>query len=293
MRSQEPDQVTSESVPGAIGVVARAVRHSFNGLNVIAHADVQVKPGGFLAIVGDSGGGKTTLLRLIGGLIEPTSGQILLSANDQSKQSNSYSQSGHVAPVATLNMGTISPGSDISFCFQEGRLLPWRNVLDNVALPLEMHGVRPQERRAAASAMLAKMQLSDSEHKMPAQLSGGMRMRVAMARALVTRPKLLLLDEPFGALDEVTRLALDEELRQLWQRTGTTTILVAHSIQEAVSLAKEVLVMRGKPGRTLPTIAIDLPTGAVQRNSMQFVSLCQDVYQQMTAQTTQAPEQMP
>ena len=157
-------------------------------------------------------------------------------------------------------------------------------MLDNVALPLELNGVLTHERRAAAREMLAKMQLSDSEHKMPAQLSGGMRMRVAMARALVTRPKLLLLDEPFGALDEVTRLALDEELRQLWLDTGTTAILVTHSIQEAVSLAQQVVVMRGKPGRTMQSIAIDLPKDAAHRTSMQFVSLCERVYQQMTLQ---------
>jgi len=169
-------------------------------------------------------------------------------------------------------------------------LLPWRNVLQNVALPLELNGVSAQERHTAAREMLAKMQLSDSEHKMPAQLSGGMRMRVAMARALVTRPKLLLLDEPFGALDEVTRLALDEELRQLWQQTGTTAILVTHSIQEAVSLAQQVVVMRGKPGRTLPAIVIDVPKDAAHRTSMPFVALCERVYQQMTLQTNEVVE---
>jgi NitT/TauT family transport system ATP-binding protein len=141
--------------------------------------------------------------------------------------------------------------------------------------------------------MLAKMQLSDSENKMPAQLSGGMRMRVAMARALVTRPKLLLLDEPFGALDEVTRLALDEELRQLWLDTATTAILVTHSIQEAVSLAQEVVVMRGKPGRTLPAIAIDLPKDKSHRTSMEFVALCGRIYEQMTLQTEEVAGRTP
>jgi NitT/TauT family transport system ATP-binding protein len=187
--------------------------------------------------------------------------------------------------TSSQSMQAVAQTSSISFCFQEGRLLPWRNVLDNVALPLELNGVLAHERRSAAREMLAKMQLSDSENKMPAQLSGGMRMRVAMARALVTRPKLLLLDEPFGALDEVTRLALDEELRQLWLDTGTTAILVTHSIQEAVSLAQQVVVMRGKPGRTMQSIAIDLPKDAAHRTSMQFVSLCERVYQQMTLQS--------
>jgi NitT/TauT family transport system ATP-binding protein len=232
-----------------------------------------------LAIVGDSGGGKTTLLRLIGGLLAPTRGEIVFTASGEMKAGES------ARGTSSQSTQAVAQTSSISFCFQEGRLLPWRNVLDNVALPLELNGVLAHERRAAAREMLAKMQLSDSENKMPAQLSGGMRMRVAMARALVTRPKLLLLDEPFGALDEVTRLALDEELRQLWLDTGTTAILVTHSIQEAVSLAQQVVVMRGKPGRTMQSIAIDLPKDAAHRTSMQFVSLCERVYQQMTLQS--------
>ena len=216
-------------------------------------------------------------------MLNGSSGEIIFTAPSQRAVSVSASESMHAATAQRPAAGTRA--SDISFCFQEGRLLPWRNVLDNVALPLELNGVTPHERRAAASEMLAKMQLSDSENKMPAQLSGGMRMRVAMARALVTRPKLLLLDEPFGALDEVTRLALDEELRQLWLDTGTTAILVTHSIHEAVSLAQQVVVMRGKPGRTMQSIAIDLPKDAAHRTNMQFVSLCERVYQQMTLQS--------
>lgn len=277
--------VIPTNADGGIGVHARGVSHNFNGVNVIAHADVQVKAGGFLAIVGDSGGGKTTLLRLIGGLIAPTRGEIVFTSSGQQKANAGASES--LRGASDQSLRAVAQSGDISFCFQEGRLLPWRNVLDNVALPLELDGASAQERRGTASEMLAKMQLSDSEHKMPAQLSGGMRMRVAMARALVTRPKLLLLDEPFGALDEVTRLALDEELRQLWQQTGTTAILVTHSIQEAVSLAQEVVVMRGKPGRTLPVIAIDLPKVAAHRTTMKFVSLCERVYEQMTLQTNE------
>ena len=291
MRNALHEAKIGATAQGGLGVHVRGVRHNFNGVNVIGHADLQVKSGGFLAIVGDSGGGKTTLLRLIGGLIAPSSGEIIFTAPSQRAVSVSASESMHAATAQRPAAGTRA--SDISFCFQEGRLLPWRNVLDNVALPLELNGVTPHERRAAASEMLAKMQLSDSENKMPAQLSGGMRMRVAMARALVTRPKLLLLDEPFGALDEVTRLALDEELRQLWLDTATTAILVTHSIQEAVSLAQEVVVMRGKPGRTLPAIVIDVPKDAAHRTSMEFVALCGRVYEQMTLQTEEVAGQTP
>ena len=279
MRNASHDTVRNANVQGGLGVHVRGVSHIFDGMQVIQQADLQVEPGGFLAIVGDSGGGKTTLLRLIGGLLAPTRGEIVFTASGEMKAGES------ARGTSSQSMQAVAQTSSISFCFQEGRLLPWRNVLDNVALPLELNGVLAHERRSAAREMLAKMQLSDSENKMPAQLSGGMRMRVAMARALVTRPKLLLLDEPFGALDEVTRLALDEELRQLWLDTGTTAILVTHSIQEAVSLAQQVVVMRGKPGRTMQSIAIDLPKDAAHRTSMQFVSLCERVYQQMTLQS--------
>ena len=279
MRNASHDTVRNANVQGGLGVHVRGVSHIFDGLQVIQQADLQVEPGGFLAIVGDSGGGKTTLLRLIGGLLAPTRGEIVFTASGEMKAGES------ARGISSQSTQAVAQTSSISFCFQEGRLLPWRNVLDNVALPLELNGVLAHERRSAAREMLAKMQLSDSENKMPAQLSGGMRMRVAMARALVTRPKLLLLDEPFGALDEVTRLALDEELRQLWLDTGTTAILVTHSIQEAVSLAQQVVVMRGKPGRTMQSIAIDLPKDAAHRTSMQFVSLCERVYQQMTLQS--------
>jgi NitT/TauT family transport system ATP-binding protein len=279
MRNASHDTVRNANVQGGLGVHVRGVSHIFDGMQVIQQADLQVEPGGFLAIVGDSGGGKTTLLRLIGGLLAPTRGEIVFTASGEMKAGES------ARGTSSQSTQAVAQTSSISFCFQEGRLLPWRNVLDNVALPLELNGVLAHERRSAAREMLAKMQLSDSENKMPAQLSGGMRMRVAMARALVTRPKLLLLDEPFGALDEVTRLALDEELRQLWLDTGTTAILVTHSIQEAVSLAQQVVVMRGKPGRTMQSIAIDLPKDPAHRTNMQFVSLCERVYQQMTLQS--------
>lgn len=287
MRNASHDTLRNVNLQGGLGVHVRGVSHIFDGLQVIQQADLQVEPGGFLAIVGDSGGGKTTLLRLIGGLLAPTRGEIVFTASGEMKAGES------ARGTSSQSTQAVAQTSSISFCFQEGRLLPWRNVLDNVALPLELNGVLAHERRSAAREMLAKMQLSDSENKMPAQLSGGMRMRVAMARALVTRPKLLLLDEPFGALDEVTRLALDEELRQLWLDTATTAILVTHSIQEAVSLAQEVVVMRGKPGRTLPAIAIDLPKDRSHRTSMQFVALCGRVYEQMTLQTEEVAERTP
>ena len=241
-----------------LGVTVRGVSVRFGAAEALARADIQIAPGEFVAIVGDSGGGKTTLLRAIGGLLPVSTGSIAFAAADGA---------------------LVRPGPrDIGFCFQEGRLLPWRSVLDNVALPIELEGVPRAERLRAAAAMLDRMRLGGVERRMPGQLSGGMRMRVAMARALVTRPRLLLLDEPFGALDEVTRQALDEELLALVRATGATAVLVTHSIQEAVLLADRVLVLRGRPGVSQPPIAVQLPArDEAARLSVAFASLCAQV----------------
>ena len=240
----------------AVDVQGAAVR--LGAVEALAHASIAVRPGEFVAIVGDSGGGKTTLLRAIGGLL-PLSGGSIVFRDAQG--------------------GALRPGPrDLGFCFQEGRLLPWRTVLANVALPLELEGAPRQEGLQAAAAMLKRMRLEGVEQRMPRELSGGMRMRVAMARALVTRPRLLLLDEPFGALDEVTRQALDEELLGLVRESGATAVLVTHSIQEAVALADRVLVLRGRPGVSLAPVAIDLPSrDEAARLSVGFASLCAQV----------------
>jgi len=240
---------------GGLGVQVQQAGVRLGGVAALGSASVCVASGEMLVVVGDSGGGKTTLLRAIGGLVPLSTGSIRFTQADGS---------------------AVSPGPrDIGFCFQEGRLLPWRSVLANVALPLELEGVTRGERLDAARAMLERMRLEGVERRMPAQLSGGMRMRVAMARALVTRPRLLLLDEPFGALDEVTRLALDEELRGLVAATGATALLVTHSIQEAVSLADRVLVLRGRPGVSQVPIPISLPSRDEDgRMSLEFASLC-------------------
>ena len=209
---------------------------------------------------------------------------------NSSERRPSSSRDGGLLPVAAGSIvfrdaqgAPTQPGPrDIGFCFQEGRLLPWRSVLANVALPLELEGVPRAERLRAAAAMLERMRLSGVERRMPGQLSGGMRMRVAMARALVTRPRLLLLDEPFGALDEVTRLALDEELLGLVRATGATAVLVTHSIQEAVLLADRVLVLRGKPGVSQVPIPVSLPSRDDEgRLSLEFASLCAIVQREL------------
>jgi len=238
-----------------VSVSVRQACVRFDQVEALAQASIDIAPGEFVSIVGDSGGGKTTLLRAIGGLIGLASGSIQFQD----------------ATGATLHIGP----RDIGFCFQEGRLLPWRSVLANVALPLELEGIARGERLDAARAMLERMRLSGVERRMPAQLSGGMRMRVAMARALVIRPRLLLLDEPFGALDEVTRIALDEELLMLVRESGATAVLVTHSIQEAVLLAERVLVLRGRPGISQIPIPISLPSrDADGRLTVEFASFC-------------------
>ena len=210
------------------------VRRVFENNVVIDHIDLQVEPGEFLAILGPSGCGKSTLLRLIARLAEPDAGRITLAPDD--------------VPFQT------------AFVFQDAHLLPWRNVLDNVALPLELMGETPAARRQKARAALDQVSLLDAVDRYPAQLSGGMRMRVSLARALVTEPRLLLLDEPFAALDEITRFRLDIQLRELWRDRGMTVVFVTHSISEAAFLANRAVVLARRRGRIKLDRRLDLPT---------------------------------
>jgi NitT/TauT family transport system ATP-binding protein len=198
---------------------------------VIEKIDLRIESGEFVAILGPSGSGKSTLLRMIARLAEPSEGRII-----------------------------SEPVSDqMAFVFQDAHLLPWRNVLDNAALPLELRGVPRAERLKKARAELEHVGLLEALERFPAELSGGMRMRVSLARALVTEPRLLLLDEPFAALDEITRFHLDVQLRQLWQRLGMTLIFVTHSISEAAFLANRAVVLSRRGGRITLDRQIMLP----------------------------------
>jgi NitT/TauT family transport system ATP-binding protein len=217
--------------------------------------DLSIEKGEFVAILGPSGCGKSTLLRLISGLDRATSGEL----------SVHLTADGGRAP-------TGQPRRGLAFVFQDAHLLPWRTVLENVALPLELRGVPDSEARRRAAAPLHDVELSDAVGRYPDELSGGMRMRVSIARALVTEPELLLLDEPFAALDELTRQRLDEKLRTLWAERKMTVVFVTHSLSEAVFLAERAVVMSKRPGRVVLDRAVELPAerGAAIRTDVSF-----------------------
>jgi NitT/TauT family transport system ATP-binding protein len=215
-----------------VGVQLQKIRRVFQDLVVINDLNLRVEAGEFLAILGPSGCGKSTLLRIIAGLAEPDSGTIALEPAD------AY-QTGYV--------------------FQDAHLLPWRTVLENAVLPLELMGVSREEGIAKARAALKNVGLLEAEARYPAQLSGGMRMRVSLARALVTEPRLLLLDEPFAALDEITRFRLDVQLRELWITRRMTVIFVTHSISEAAFLADRAVVLTRRQGNIKLDHRLSLP----------------------------------
>jgi NitT/TauT family transport system ATP-binding protein len=204
----------------------------------LASVSLDIAPGEFVSLIGPSGCGKTTLLRLIGDLMQPTSGRIQVQ--------------GKPAYEARLRR-------DYGLVPQAPVLYDWRTVVKNVELPLEIMKVPPADRRQRAERLLELVGLSDFQHHYPWQLSGGMQQRVSIARALSFQPSILLMDEPFGALDEMTRERLNSELLTIWRETGTTIVFVTHSIAEAVFLSTRVVVMSPRPGRIAHIVPIDLP----------------------------------
>jgi NitT/TauT family transport system ATP-binding protein len=214
--------------------------------------DLTVPQGGFLSLLGPSGCGKSTLLRVVADLVSPSTGTIRVLGE---------------APDAARRR------RDIGFVFQDAALLPWRSALDNVALPLEVGGGRVGPGARSPEELLALVGLAGWERAFPHELSGGMRQRVAIARALVYAPKILLMDEPFGALDEITRDRLNEELLQIWASTGTTILFVTHSVYEAAFLGQEVLLLAARPGRVRELVPIELaaPRRLAVRETASFV----------------------
>jgi NitT/TauT family transport system ATP-binding protein len=206
-------------------------------LHVLADISLTIEAGAFVALVGPSGVGKSTLLRLVAGLLRPSTGQITLDGQPASQSRD-----------------------PIGLVFQRDNLMPWRTVTENVRLPLELLGRKGHVSQERVQDMIELVGLAGFEQSYPAQLSGGMAQRVALARALVHQPQLLLLDEPFGALDALTRERMGQELLRIWQAMPVTVFMVTHSIYEAVLLADEVLVMGGEPGNGRPaTITQHIP----------------------------------
>jgi NitT/TauT family transport system ATP-binding protein len=200
--------------------------------------DLHIDNREFVSLIGPSGCGKSTLLRLIADLTAPSAGEVTVN--------------GKPARRARLDR-------DYGMVFQAPVLFDWRTIDENVQLPLEVMGMPRRERRERSAEMLSLVELSDFDRHHPWQLSGGMQQRAAIARALAFEPRLLLMDEPFGALDEMTRERMNDELLRIWERTGTTVVFVTHSIPEAVFLSSRVIVMSARPGRITHTIEIDLP----------------------------------
>jgi NitT/TauT family transport system ATP-binding protein len=204
-----------------------------NGTVALDGVDLAVGAGAFVSLLGPSGCGKSTLLRIIAGLVPPTSGRLW--RREEAR------------------------GGGIGFVFQEPTLMPWASVWDNVYLPLRLAGTPRRVAAAPIAAMLEAVGLTGFERVYPRELSGGMRMRVSIARALVTGPGLLLLDEPFAALDEMTRFKLNEDLLRLWQERSCTIVFVTHSVFESVFLSNRIVVMTPRPGRVAADVAIELP----------------------------------
>jgi NitT/TauT family transport system ATP-binding protein len=245
----------AEPTPGAAVEVA-GVTKVFNAgrsdeVVALSDVDLAVGTGEFVSLIGPSGCGKSTLLRLVADLITPTTGMVTVA--------------GEPASAARRKQG-------YGIAFQQAGLFEWRTVLRNVELPLELRGMGRAARRARALEMLELVGLAEFNGHYPAQLSGGMQQRVAIARALAVSPRLLLMDEPFGALDEMTRERLQSELLGICAKTGTSTLFVTHSIAEAVFLSQRVVVMSPRPGRITAAIDVDLPSrdDAVRQSETYF-----------------------
>jgi len=239
----------------SVVVTCRDIGKRFaNGVVALSEVALDVHEHEFLSLLGPSGCGKSTLLRLIAGLSEPTGGTIAWQGDPA-----------------------------LSFVFQEPTLMPWATALGNVELPLKLAGVGRDERRERATTALLQVGLAGFEKDYPRELSGGMKMRVSIARALVTRPRLLLMDEPFAALDEMTRIKLNNDLLAIWREHRFSIIFVTHSVYESVYLSNRIVVMAPRPGRVIEEIRIDepYPRGEAFRTSSRYNAHCTAVSQSL------------
>ena len=229
------------------------VRKSWQQVTALQNFSLDIAAGELVALVGSSGCGKSTLLRMLVGLESATQGEIRI----------------HGEPVTGV-------GKDRGIVFQEPRLFPWLNVIDNVMLGLADEPLSRAAKRQRALEMLARVQLTEFASALPAQLSGGMAQRVAIARGLVGRPQILMLDEPFGALDALTRHTLQQELLQIHRSAGITTLLVTHDVEEAVALADRVVVLSPRPGRIREVVSLELPHPR-RREEASFTAACRRI----------------
>jgi NitT/TauT family transport system ATP-binding protein len=246
------------AVPAKLRIMGLEKRYPVKGGELLAldGIDLEVPAGGFVSLIGTSGCGKSTLLNIVAGLDAPSAGDVTVDGDR-----------------------IVGPGPDRGLVFQEYSLFPWRTVAENVAFGLECQRLSRTQRRARVEAMLGIVGLTEFAEWLPRDLSGGMSQRVAIARALVTEPDLLLLDEPFGALDLQTRQNLHEFLRLVWQHTGATVLMVTHDIGEAIYLSDQVVVLSDRPGRVVERI--DVPFGRSReptvRRDTRFLALEDDV----------------
>jgi len=226
-----------------------------NGTLALKGLDLDVRAGEFLSLLGPSGCGKSTALRILAGLSEPSAGTV---------------------EWPTPPAAGSGEGKRLGFVFQEPTLMPWANVFANVFLPLKLAGLSAAAAAPRVKAALERVGLENFASAYPRELSGGMRMRVSIARALVTEPRLLLMDEPFAALDEITRFKLNNDLLELWQALRTTIVFVTHSVFESVYLSSRIVVMAARPGRIFTELAIDAPypRGPDFRTSADYAALC-------------------
>jgi NitT/TauT family transport system ATP-binding protein len=253
---------TTASGSSATLVALRGVEKTFpNGTLALKGLDLEVREGEFLSLLGPSGCGKSTALRIIAGLSEPTGGAVEWAAP-----------------------AVAEKGSRIGFVFQEPTLMPWTTVFNNVRLPLKLAGAPADSAAARVNAVLERVGLQTFAGAYPRELSGGMRMRVSIARALVTEPALLLMDEPFAALDEITRFKLNDDLLAMWQATRTTVVFVTHSVFESVYLSSRIAVMAARPGRIVNELEVDAPypRDGNFRTSAEYVAFCRRTSEALT-----------
>ncbi len=250
------------SVVRLVGVDKSFAAHGEVLTAALSGIDLEIRRGEFVSLIGPSGCGKSTLLRIIGDLTQPTAGEAIVNGK----------------PAAAARRGR-----EYGIVFQAPVLFDWRRVEDNVRLPLELFGMGRAEREERAREMLGLVELTEFARHYPYQLSGGMQQRVAIARALALEPALLLMDEPFGALDEMTRERMNSEVLRIWEKTGTTVVFVTHSIPEAVFLSSRVVVMSHRPGRITGTVEIDLPRprGLETRENRRYFELVTEVRQEL------------